>query len=65
MTLAQSYLFLCDAARYVNHLYLYVLLSTLLLVAAADAPRGSRRTPDRAHGTRGLNSTLERKWPPP
>ena len=38
---AQAYLFAVEAARYVNHLYLYVLLSTLLLLAAADTPRGS------------------------
>ena len=37
----QTFLFLCDAARYVNHLYLYVLLSALLLLAAVDTPRGA------------------------
>ena len=37
----QAYLFLCDAARYVNHHYLYILLSALLLLAAVDTPRGA------------------------
>ena len=33
----QAYLFLCDAARYVNHHYLYILLSALLLLTPPGA----------------------------
>ena len=41
VTSLQAFLFLCDAARYVNHHYLYVLLSALLLLVAIDTPRGA------------------------
>ena len=41
LTGLQAYLFLCDAARYVNHHYLYILLCVLLLVSALDTPRGA------------------------
>ena len=42
-TLLAGYIFLADAARYVNHYYLYVLVGTLLSVAAIDGD-GQRRT---------------------
>lgn len=35
---AATYLFLCDASRFVNHHYFYILLAGLLLLAAADTP---------------------------
>ena len=41
LTGLQGFLFLCEAARYVNHFYLYLLLSLLLLLAALDTPASS------------------------
>lgn len=37
-TLAFTYLFLCDSARYVNHHYLYCIVGALLLIARCDMP---------------------------
>lgn len=41
-TLLAGYIFLVDAARYVNHYYLYVLVGTLLSIAAIDGDGQSR-----------------------
>ena len=40
-TVAQAYLFMCEAARYVNHFYFYLLLSALFAVTTLDTPRGA------------------------
>lgn len=37
-TCVQLFLFLCEAARYVNHYYLYLMLSALLAVVSLDTP---------------------------
>lgn len=38
-----GYLFLCDAARYVNHHYLFLLVGLLLFLVACTARRPERR----------------------